>query len=181
MSLQRSFMTDIPIIHTNLLSRGRKQLASQLSILKLSRPDVSYWTWDQGHHRQPYFCFFPGLTSVDWEGWSTSNFHLRQMISHHKLPFLICNISWPSSPAYGVSISQLGMPTEDAYSSGHLVLSHFGTCTCSNVETNLSWTCLVSGLRTSLGTSLLRLYDTSGPAPHMNVLFWVQGDFPVSN
>ena len=31
-----------------------------------------------------------------------------------------------------------GMPTEDAYSSGHLVLSHFGTCMCSNVETNLS-------------------------------------------
>ena len=26
----------------------------------------------------------------------------------------------------------------DAYSSGHLVLSHFGTCMCSNVETNLS-------------------------------------------
>ena len=39
-----------------------------------------------------------------------------------------------------------GMPTEDAYSSGHLVPSHFGTCVCSNVETNLSWTCLVSGL-----------------------------------
>ena len=39
-----------------------------------------------------------------------------------------------------------GMPTEDAYSSGHLVLSHFGTCMCSNVETNLSWTCLLSGL-----------------------------------
>ena len=28
--------------------------------------------------------------------------------------------------------------SEDAYSSGHLVLSHFGTCMCSNVETNLS-------------------------------------------
>ena len=39
-----------------------------------------------------------------------------------------------------------GMPTGDADSSGHLVLSHFGTCMCSNVETNLSWTCLVSGL-----------------------------------
>ena len=38
-----------------------------------------------------------------------------------------------------------GMPTEDAYSSGHLVLSHFWTCMCSNVETNLSWICLVSG------------------------------------
>ena len=39
-----------------------------------------------------------------------------------------------------------GMPTEDAFSFGHLVLSHFGTCKCSNVETNFSWTCLVSGL-----------------------------------
>ena len=38
-----------------------------------------------------------------------------------------------------------GMPTGDADSSGHLVLSHFGTCMCSNVETNLSRTCLVSG------------------------------------
>ena len=38
------------------------------------------------------------------------------------------------------------MPTGDAYSSGHLVLSHCGTCMCSNVEINLSWTCLVSGL-----------------------------------
>ena len=33
-----------------------------------------------------------------------------------------------------------------AYSLGHLILSHFGTWKCSNVETNLSWTCLVSGL-----------------------------------
>ena len=39
-----------------------------------------------------------------------------------------------------------GMPAGDADSSGHLVLSHFGTCMCSHVETNLSWTCLVSGL-----------------------------------
>ena len=51
-----------------------------------------------------------------------------------------------------------GMPTEDAYFSGHLVLSNFGICMCSNVETNRSWTCLVSGFfefRTSIGTSLL--------------------------
>ena len=42
-----------------------------------------------------------------------------------------------------------------AYSSGHLVLSHFGTCMCSNVETNLSWTCLVSGLLNFEHPSLL--------------------------
>ena len=43
-------------------------------------------------------------------------------------------------------INGCGMPTEDAYSSGHLTLSHFGTYKCSYVETNLSWTCHVSGL-----------------------------------
>ena len=53
-------------------------------------------------------------------------------ITVHRFPWGICN--------------GCGVPTGDAYSSGHLVLSHFGTCMCSNVETNLSWTCLVSGL-----------------------------------
>ena len=50
-----------------------------------------------------------------------------------------------------------GMPAGDADSSEHLVLSHFGTCKCFNVETNISLTCLVSGLlsfETSLGTSV---------------------------
>ena len=53
--------------------------------------------------------------------------------------------SLPSSGmfAYNTCIGS-GMPKEDAYSSGHLVLSHFGICKCSNVETNLSWTCLVA-------------------------------------
>ena len=34
--------------------------------------------------------------------------------------------------------NRCGMPAGDADSSGHLVLSQFGTCMCSNVETNLS-------------------------------------------
>ena len=33
------------------------------------------------------------------------------------------------------------MSTADAYSSDHLVLSHFGNCVCSYVETDLSETC----------------------------------------
>ena len=53
-------------------------------------------------------------------------------ITDYRFPWGICN--------------GCGMPTGDAYSSGYLVLSHFGTCMCSNVETNLSWACLVSGL-----------------------------------
>ena len=39
---------------------------------------------------------------------------------------------------YGKFVNECGMPTEDSYFSGHLVLSYFGTCICSNVETNLS-------------------------------------------
>ena len=54
------------------------------------------------------------------------------VITEYRFPLGICN--------------GCGMPTADAYSSGPLVLSHFGTCMCSNVETILSWTCLVSGL-----------------------------------
>ena len=61
----------------------------QPRIRKLSGPDVSCWTWDQGHHREHDFCFLPRFTSVDWEGWSTSHFHLRQarwfQFPHHKL------------------------------------------------------------------------------------------------
>ena len=37
-----------------------------------------------------------------------------------------------------------------------LVLYHFGTCKCSNVEANLSWTCLVSGLLGFEHPSVLR-------------------------
>ena len=44
--------------------------------------------------------------------------------------------------ATGVACQQRTLTPPDM----HLVLSHFGTCLCSKVETNLSWTCLVSGL-----------------------------------
>ena len=54
------------------------------------------------------------------------------VITEYRFPQGICN--------------GCGMPTGDVNSSGHLVLSHFGTRKCSNVETNVSWTCLVSGL-----------------------------------
>ena len=42
-----------------------------------------------------------------------------------------------------------GMPTEDVYSSGHLVLSHFGPCKCINVDSNLSWIVLFPDFRVS--------------------------------
>ena len=44
------------------------------------------------------------------------------------------------------AIGAASMPTEYAYSYRHLVLPLFSTCLRSNVETNLSLTCLVSGL-----------------------------------
>ena len=76
---------------------------------------------------QMFFC---------WDHWHsiihyTSLLHLSltwlftefDVITEYRFPYGICN--------------GCGMPTGDAYSSGHLVLSHFGTCICSNVETNL--------------------------------------------
>ena len=50
------------------------------------------------------------------------------------------------------------MLTGDACSSGHLVLSHFGTCKCSNVATNLSWTCVVSWFLSFEHPSVLLLF-----------------------
>ena len=63
----------------------------QPGIWKLSWPDVSCWTcqWDQGHYGEHRFCFLPRFTTVDWEGWSISHFHLRPtrwfQFPHHEL------------------------------------------------------------------------------------------------
>ena len=61
----------------------------QPRIWKLSGPNVSCWTWDQGHHREHHFCFLPKFTTVGWEGCSTAHFDLRQtrwfQFPHHKL------------------------------------------------------------------------------------------------
>ena len=64
-------------------------------------------------------------------------------ITEYRFPWGICN--------------RYGMPTGDTNSSGHLVLSHFGTCKCSYIETklNISWTCLVFGLLSFEHPSLL--------------------------
>ena len=35
----------------------------QPRIRKLSRPDVSCWTWDQGHHREHHFSRFGGMVN----------------------------------------------------------------------------------------------------------------------
>ena len=82
----------------------------QPRIRKLSGPDVSCWNWYQGPHRQHHFCFLPRYTTVDWEGCSTPHFDLRQtrwfQFPHHKLSVLPSS-NIPSSPAYGVFITQL--------------------------------------------------------------------------
>ena len=71
------------------------------------------------------------------------------------------------------------MPTEDAYSSRRLVMSHFGTCICSNVETNLSWTCIVSGLLIFEHPSVLLfcfnkgLYSVNSGSVHAHYKSWM--------
>ena len=81
----------IVVLSSNFLCQNSPELflSEQPRIRKLSRPDVSCWSWDQGHHRRHHFCFLPRFTTVDWEGWSTSHSHLRQtrwfQFPHHKL------------------------------------------------------------------------------------------------
>ena len=84
----------------------------QPRVWELSGPDVSRWTRDQRHDREQHFCFLSGFTSVDWEGRSrdgqlhTSIYDKRDFNFHiTNFPFLSSNI--PTSPAYGVFISQL--------------------------------------------------------------------------
>ena len=53
------------------------------------------------------------------------------------------------------------VPRKYVYYSGRLVLSYFGTCMFCKFETNLSWTCLVSGLLSFESPSALLLYFCS--------------------
>ena len=80
----------------------------QPRIRKLSKPDVSCWTWDQGHHRQCHFCFLPRFTTstVDWEGWSLLP-STNEMISISITNFPVMSSNVPSWLAYGVFILQL--------------------------------------------------------------------------
>ena len=70
------------------------------------------------------------------------------------------------------------MPTEDAYSSGHLVLSHFGTYKCFNVETNVSWTCLVSGLLSFEHPSVLLFLLTTADGSN---IFFIEPIYKIGN
>ena len=79
----------------SLLSTGKKHLASRFNltyryiddVLSINNPEFENYLGQmypaeqghhQGHHREHHFRFLPRFTSVDWEGWSTSHFHLRQ-------------------------------------------------------------------------------------------------------
>ena len=64
---------------------------------------------------------------------------LRQFLTVTDLDFITEFDFLPNYAMFPCNICNgCGMPTEEAYSSRHLVLSHFGTCMCDNVETNLS-------------------------------------------
>ena len=71
----------------------------QPRIWKLSGPDVSCWTWDQGHYREHYIRFLPRFTTDDWEGSSTSHFPQLQtllyweVIFHLRLPMAFLSLS----------------------------------------------------------------------------------------
>ena len=86
----------------------------QPRIRKLSWPDVSCWTWDQGHHREHDFCFLPRFTSVDLGGMvnftlpsttsemisiSTSQtFRSWVVIFHHRRPMACLSLNLYDTP-----------------------------------------------------------------------------------
>ena len=72
----------------------------QPRIRKLSGPDVSCWTWDQGHRREHHFCFLPRLTTVDLEGWSSSHVHKRDDFFFHIANFRFLNSNIPLPMAF---------------------------------------------------------------------------------
>ena len=108
----------------SLLSTGRKRLASQFNftyryiddVLVINNPDVanywsdvSPWTWDQRHDGEQHFSFYLNLLlSIGRDGQlHTTLYDKRDDFNFciKNFPFLSSNI--PSSPAYGVFISQL--------------------------------------------------------------------------
>ena len=119
-------------------------------------PNLTFYLIVQGFHRtyatgaacqqrtltppDTWFCTIWDLQLFScWDHWHTiihytSLWHLSliwlftdfDVITEYRFPKSICN--------------GCGMPT------GHLVLSNYGTYMGFNVEINLSWTCLVSGL-----------------------------------
>ena len=64
----------------------------QPRIWKLSWPDVSCWTWDQGYYREHHFRFLPRFTTVDWRDGQlhTSIYDKRDDFNFHitNYPFL---------------------------------------------------------------------------------------------
>ena len=93
-------------------------LHKQTGIRKLSGPDVSCWTLDQGHHREHHSAsFLDLLLSIgrDYQLY-TSTYDKRDDFNFHKthLSFLSSNIQY--SPVYGGLISQLMRYNRSCYS-----------------------------------------------------------------
>ena len=108
----------------SLLSTGRKQFASRFNftyryiddVLSINNPKFENYLGQMypveleiKDTREQHFCFLPGFTSVDreWQQLHTSIYDKRDDFNFHitNLPFPSSNI--PTSPAFGVFISQL--------------------------------------------------------------------------
>ena len=158
----------------SLLSAGKKRLASQFNftyryiddVLSINNPDFENYLGQMyplelevkdTTESNTSASYLDLLLSIGMDGQlRTSLYDKRDDFNFHitNFPFLSSNI--PSSPAYGVFISQLIRYTRACSSyeffilramrlsnkllrQGYVkVLSHFGTCMCSGVETGLS-------------------------------------------
>ena len=116
-----------------------------------------FWNFPANTTKSKTFNQFPTKFLPKWKGEQTINRYLSTMENHAMFIMYIWNVTKHRKQSKWCKIwNGCGMPKEDAYSSGQLVLSHFGTYMCSNIETNLSWTCFRTfEFRTSLSTSVL--------------------------
>ena len=104
----------------SMLSTGKKKIAPQFNftyryiddVLSINNPDFAnylghmYLAWDQRHDGEQHLYFLLGFTPVDRE-WRTSLYDKRDDFNFYITNFPLLCSSIPSSPAYGVFISQL--------------------------------------------------------------------------
>ena len=165
-------LTLLPNLTIYLIARGfHRTFATGAACQQRTLTPPDTWScpiWDL----QMFFC---------WDHWHYHTLHHQFMalslIWHHR--FMTLSLIWLLIEfditeyrfPWGIC-NGCGMPTGDAYSSGHLVLSHFGTCKCSNVETNISWTCLVSGLFSFEHPSVLLFLLITNGKLRQSSTFW---------
>ena len=99
----------------SLLLTYKKQLISRINVtcryiddvlfvntqnFRITSQFVFRWSWDQRQDRAQHFCFLSGFTRINWEGRSTSHFHLWQTWRSQFLYHILGYILWCNTYAF---------------------------------------------------------------------------------